>query len=197
MTVTAVPEPRNNRGLIAALSIFLVILAIQVVAQHLMGRSWICECGTVKLWEGGVNTSGNSQHLSDWYTPSHVIHGFIFYGLAWLLFRGRPIALRLGFATAIEALWEIVENTPVIIERYRAGTIALNYYGDSILNSAMDTAWMALGFLLAWRLPVWVTAALAIAAELFTGYVIRDNLTLNVVMLVWPVEAIRTWQGGI
>ena len=197
MTVSAVPEPRNNRGLIAALSIFLLILAIQVVVQHLMGRSWICECGTVKLWEGGVNTSGNSQHLSDWYTPSHVIHGFIFHGLAWLLFRGRPIALRLGFATAIEAAWEIVENTPVIIERYRAGTIALNYYGDSILNSAMDTAWMALGFLLAWRLPVRVTVALAIAAEMFTGYVIRDNLTLNVIMLVWPVEAIKAWQGGL
>ena len=197
MTVSAVPEPRNNRGLIAALSIFLLILAIQVVVQHLMGRSWICECGTVKLWEGGVNTSGNSQHLSDWYTPSHVIHGFIFYGLAWLLFRGRPIALRLGFATAIEALWEIVENTPLIIERYRAGTIALNYYGDSILNSAMDTVWMALGFLLAWRLPVWATVALAVAAELFTGYMIRDNLTLNVIMLVWPVEAIKAWQGGL
>ena len=197
MTVSAVPEPRNNHGLVAALSIFLLILAIQVVVQHLMGRSWICECGTVKLWEGGVNTSGNSQHLSDWYTPSHVIHGFIFYGLAWLLFRGRPMALRLGFATAIEAVWEIVENTPLIIERYRAGTIALNYYGDSILNSAMDTVWMALGFLLAWRLPVWATVALAVAAELFTGYMIRDNLTLNVIMLVWPVEAIKAWQGGL
>lgn len=196
MTAIPVPQPESRRDLVVALLVFAVILAIQVAIEHFMGRIWICACGEIDLWEGGVNTSENSQHIADWYTPSHVIHGFLFYGLAWLLFRNRPISFRLGFATLIEAAWEVLENTPLIIDRYRAGTIALNYYGDSILNSAMDTVWMAVGFMLAWRLPVWVTVALAVAAELFTGYVIRDNLTLNVIMLVWPVEAIKVWQGG-
>jgi hypothetical protein len=196
VTATTVPPQQRNRGLIAALVAFLIVLAIQIVLERLLGRVWICECGYVKLWEGGVNTPGNSQHLSDWYTPSHIIHGFLFYGLAWLLFRSRPIAFRLGFAALIEAAWEVLENSPVIIDRYRTATIALDYYGDSILNSAMDTVWMAVGFLLAWRLPVWLIVALAITAELFTGYVIRDNLTLNVIMLVWPVDAIKAWQGG-
>ena len=195
--MTTVPPQQSNRGLIAALVAFLIVLALQVAAERLMGRIWICECGYVKLWEGGVNTSGNSQHLSDWYTPSHIIHGFLFYWLAWLLLRGRSFAARLGLATVIEAGWEILENSPLIIERYRTATMALNYFGDSILNSAMDTIFMALGFLLAWRLPVWVTVALAIAAELLAAYVIRDNLTLNVIMLVWPVDAIKAWQGAV
>jgi hypothetical protein len=197
VTASTVPQPEDNRGLWAALLVFLAFLAIQIAAEHYMSRIWICQCGYVKLWEGGVNTPGNSQHISDWYTPSHIIHGFLFYGLAWLLFRNRPIALRLGFAVLIEAAWEILENSPVIIDRYRTATIALNYYGDSILNSTMDTVFMALGFLLAWRLPVWLTVALAIGAEFYTGYMIRDNLTLNVIMLVWPVDAIKAWQGAV
>ena len=197
MTATPVPAPANNRGLLIGVLIFAVILAVQILVERLMGRIWICECGTIKLWEGGVNTSGNSQHLSDWYTPSHIIHGFLFYWFAWLLLRGRPLGVRLGLATFIEAGWEILENSPLIIERYRTATMALNYFGDSILNSAMDTIWMAIGFLLAWRLPVWLTIAIAVAFEVLTAYVIRDNLTLNVVMLVWPVEAIKAWQGGM
>jgi hypothetical protein len=197
VTSTAVPQPDDNRGLWAAFVVFLVVLAIQITLERTMARIWICECGYVKLWEGGVNTPGNSQHLSDWYTPSHIIHGFLFYGLGWLLFRNRPVAFRLGFAALIEAAWEILENSPVIIDRYRTATMALNYYGDSILNSTMDTVFMALGFLLAWRLPVWLTVALAIGAEIFTGYMIRDNLTLNVIMLVWPVDAIKAWQGAV
>jgi len=186
-----------RRQLGYGLLIFLAILLVQVVAERLMGRIWICECGVVKLWEGEVHSSGNSQHLSDWYTPSHVIHGFLFYWFAWLFFRRASMPARLGMAAAVEAAWEILENSPVIIERYRAATIAYDYFGDSILNSAMDTVWMAAGFLAAWRLPVRVTVALALAAEIFTGIIIRDNLTLNVIMLVWPVEAIKTWQSGI
>ncbi|MBX9455283.1 MAG: DUF2585 domain-containing protein [Rhizobium sp.] len=176
---------------------FAVILAAQIILERLMGRIWICECGTVKLWEGGVNTSGNSQHLSDWYTPSHIIHGFLFYWFAWLVFRKRSLGFRLGAATLVEAGWEILENSPLIIERYRTATMALNYFGDSILNSAMDTVWMAIGFLLAWRLPVWLTVAIAIGFEVLTAYIIRDNLTLNVVMLVRPVQAILDWQSAL
>lgn len=197
MTSTSLPTPANHRGLLAGLAAFCALLVLQIIAERMMGRIWICDCGFIKLWEGGVNTSGNSQHLSDWYTPSHIIHGFLFYWFAWLIFRSRSIGLRLSLATLIEAAWEILENSPIIIDRYRTATMALNYYGDSILNSAMDTAWMAVGFLAAWRLPVWVTVCVAIFFELLTAYVIRDNLTLNVVMLIWPVQAILDWQSGV
>jgi hypothetical protein len=197
LTSLLVPRPSNDSGFRTGLIAFAAILLVQVVVERQMGRIWICDCGYVKLWEGGVNTLGNSQHLSDWYTPSHIIHGFLFYGLAWLVFRRRSVGFRLGIAAAIEAAWEVLENSPIIIDRYRTATIALDYYGDSILNSAMDTVWMALGFLVASRLPVWLTVAIALAFEILTAYVIRDNLTLNVIMLVWPVKAILAWQSAL
>jgi len=188
-----VEGPSAKRWLLAALSLFVLQLAV----LYAMGRVPICECGYVKLWEGDVNSSGNSQHLFDWYTPSHIIHGFIFYGLGFLLLRRAPLTARFSLAVLIEAAWEIAENTPLIIDRYRNATMALGYYDDSILNSAMDTVSMALGFLVAARLPVWLTIAIAIIFELATGYIIRDNLTLNVLMLVYPVDAIRAWQGAL
>lgn len=173
------------------------LLLLQIVILYFMGRIPICECGYVKLFEPGVNTPGNSQHLSDWYTPSHIIHGFLFFGLAWLLFRKQPIGMRLSFAVLIEAAWELLENSPLIIDRYRSATMALGYSGDSILNSAMDTVFMALGFFFAARMPVWVTVVVALVFELFTGWLIRDNLTLNVIMLLWPIDAIKEWQNAI
>ena len=173
------------------------VLLIQIIAEYMMGRTPICTCGYIKLWEGSVNSSGNSQHISDWYTPSHIIHGFIFYGVTYLLLRGKPIAMRLLLALVIESGWELLENSPVIIDRYRKATISLDYYGDSILNSAMDTIFMVIGFFFASRAPVALTIAIAIFFELLTGYLIRDNLTLNVLMLIWPVEAIKTWQSAL
>ncbi|TGV63238.1 DUF2585 family protein, partial [Mesorhizobium sp. M00.F.Ca.ET.149.01.1.1] len=128
---------------------------------------------------------------------SHIIHGFLFYCLAWALFPRSPVGLRLAFAVFIEGGWELLENSPFIIDRYRAGTISLNYYGDSIINSVSDTLFMALGFVMARKLPIWVIIALALIFELGTGYIIRDNLTLNVIMLLHPFESIKQWQSGI
>lgn len=181
------------------------IAVLTVVILLAMDRPPICECGYVKLWHGQINDSGNSQHVADWYTPSHIIHGMIFYALGWLLFLklglGGKRAARWGlpFAVLLEAAWEVVENTPFVINRFRDVTANFGYSGDSVLNSAADIGWMALGFFIALRLPWQATVALALLGESVAGYVVRDNLTLNVIMLLFPMEAIAEWQaaGGV
>jgi hypothetical protein len=190
--------PRRARPLPGALSWVLAALAAAAgaITLYAMGRLPICACGTVKLWHGAVMSSENSQHLSDWYSPSHVLHGLLFYlVLAWLA-PAWALGQRLVAATLLEVGWEILENTGWAIERYRAGTISLDYYGDSIVNSTADVALMWLGFLIAARAPVWVSAALFVAAELAVGLVVRDGLILNVIMFVWPQPAILAWQQG-
>ena len=178
----------------------LLLIAATAVILLAMGRLPMCSCGTINLWHGQANSAETSQHLFDWYTPSHVIHGFIFYALFAVARRmtGRALPLGLGLvlAIAVEGAWEIAENTPAVIDRYRTTTIALGYEGDSVVNSMADMASMIAGFFLAWRLPVVVSVALVIGAELFVGWLIRDNLTLNVIMLLWPLDWIRAWQSG-
>ena len=176
--------------------ISFALVAVMAAILLWMGRPAICTCGEVKLWVGTVQGPDNSQHIADWYTPSHIIHGFLFYWLGWLFLRRNPPGDRLLAAILIEAAWEILENSQFIIDRYREATMALGYNGDAVINSVADVGWMVLGFALARRLPVLVTVALALAFELATLIVIRDNLTLNVLMLLSPVESIRAWQGG-
>jgi len=181
---------------IAALGIGLLTLAILFG----MDRPPICECGTVKFWHGFVNSPENSQHIADWYTLSHIIHGFLFYGLGYWLFRKQPEARRLGLALClavfIEGAWEILENSPLIINRYREATIGLGYSGDSIINSMADLGWMTLGFIAAYKIPWKWIVVIAIFFELIALYTIRDNLTLNVLMLTFPIEAVKDWQSA-
>lgn len=177
----------------------IVILGIAVLAAAMllaMGRVPICACGQVKLWHGAVVSAENSQHISDWYTPSHVVHGFLFYAVLHLAMPRIGLWPRAAIATLVEAGWEVIENTDAVIQRYREATIALDYFGDSVINSTGDIAAMWLGFALAAKLPVAATVALALLLEIGVALVIRDNLTLNVLMLLWPLESVKAWQAG-
>ena len=182
------------------LALLLALVAIAVLFA--MERPPICTCGYIEFWHGSVKSSGNSQHIADWYTPSHFTHGLIMAWVAfllwrkWLLFGGALSPWALPIAVVVEGLWEIAENTPFVINRYREVTIAWGYSGDSILNSAFDIVWMTLGFLVALRLPGRVTLGLALVLELAAAYAVRDNLTLNVIQLLYPIDAIAQWQTG-
>ncbi len=178
------------------LLVFAIILAT-VAYLLIIGREPICKCGDIKLWYGQTMTSENSQHIADWYTPSHLLHGFLFYGALWLVARRMAFGWRLAIATLIECAWEILENSDAIIERYRAVTISLDYYGDSVLNSASDVLAMVIGFHLARVFPVWLSVAVVIGFEALTMYLIRDGLGLNILMLLYPLDAVKAWQGGL
>src|SRR5881392_614165 len=164
----------------------IAILAAAATILLAMGRNRICTCGVVDLWVGARDSPRTSQMLADWYSLSHIVHGLLFYAALWLVARRWSVEWRFLIALLIEASWEVIENTPMVIDRYRATTAALGYTGDSVINSLSDIAMMALGFWIARKLPVRTTILLLILLELVPFYVIRDNLTLNLVALIAP-----------
>jgi hypothetical protein len=172
------------------------IVALQALILVALGQPLTCTCGTIRFWQGTVSSAENSQQLTDWYTYSHIIHGFGLYFLLWLIAPRTPFGLRLALAIGLEAGWEVIENTPFVIDRYRQLALAQGYVGDSVINSVVDTLAAAFGFLLAGMLPVWSVVSLALAMELFVGFMIHDNLTLNIIQLVHPSGIISLWQAG-
>jgi hypothetical protein len=170
------------------------IVGATIYQLHRQGREWICACGRVRLWNGDVWSAENSQQLLDPYSLTHVLHGMIFYALfSWLTPRA-AFVWRLCFAVAFEALWEVVENTEAVIGRYRGVTAAIGYHGDTIVNSFGDILCFAVGFAAARRLGFRWGLALFIVTEVVLLLWIRDSLTLNVWMLLFPSPSIRAWQ---
>lgn len=190
-------EARNFPSWLWLIGSYLGLLMATAVILLWMGRVPMCECGYIKLWHGATLSSENSQHISDWYSLSHVIHGFGFYWLLWYFARKYSVQTRSLLALLIEIGWELLENSPMIINRYRAETISLNYYGDSVINASFDIIAMLIGFWLARRFPVLLSILVIIVLESIALYFIRDNLILNIMMLLYPLDSIKTWQGGI
>lgn len=183
--------------LLPAIAAALAISAVAAGILLWMGRIPYCSCGFIKFWHNHANDAETSQHFADWYTYSHVLHGVIFYWILWAIFRGRlSVAARLVIAMLMEAAWEIFENTGLIIERYRTQTVSRDYAGDSVINSVGDMLATLFGFLVTARLPVWLTVVLLIATEITMLVLLRDNLILNIIMLVYPLDAIRQWQAA-
>jgi hypothetical protein len=173
-----------------------VIVITSIIALNLLGRVWWCEAGDAMPWSWVVNSRHNSQHLIDPYSFTHILHGILEFWLIGLVFRKVPLAWRFVIAIFIESSWEVVENTNYIINRYREATISLDYYGDSILNSFADIICCGLGFLIAQKIKLWWSLAVFVVMEVILLFWIRDSLLLNILMLIWPLDAVKSWQTG-
>ena len=186
----------TRRPQLVCTALVLVIVISAALIELAMGRVPWCRCGYIKLWHGVVYSSENSQHITDWYTFTHIVHGIGFYALLWLVARRLPVRVRFVLAVLLEAAWEVLENTPMVINRYRAATISLDYFGDSVINSMSDIVARMAGFWMAYRLPVVLTIAVVVGIETGLAFYIRDNLTLNILMLIHPIDAVKRWQTG-
>lgn len=184
---------RQYRWIIASA---IAICVITAVINLSMGRLPFGPDGRIGLWEGNIWSDEQSQRIADPYTFSHMIHGMLFYGFLWLVAPKMPVRYRFLAALLMEASWEVLENSPIIINRYREVTISLGYVGDSVLNSVSDIFFAGLGFVFAWRARLSVIVCVILAMEIGTAIWVRDNLTLNVIMLVHPIEAIKEWQSA-
>jgi hypothetical protein len=173
----------------------LLVIAAAAAIELAMGRHPICTCGSIDLWVGARDSPKTSQMLVDWYSLSHIVHGLLFYALLWFVARRWPVEWRFLIALLVEASWEVIENTPFVIDRYRETTAALGYSGDSVINSAADILMMCVGFLIARKLPVRASILLLVALELVPLFIIRDNLTLNIWNLLAPNAAVQAWQS--
>ena len=178
------------------LGITALLVLLQALVLHFMGQPSASATHSFMLWAGDVHGAENSQQLTDWYTFSHLIHGFLFYLALSFIFPKMPVWKRFVLAVGIEAAWEIFENTPMVINHYRQQALAQGYVGDSVINSVSDTCAMMLGFLFASRAPVWLTVTAALGFELFTGYFVHDNLILNIIGFFWTPDFIANWQNG-
>jgi|SRR3989344_2603808 len=171
---------------------FIILFAATVLL--LMGRLPWCSCNEIWLWSGDIFSEHNSQHIFDPYTFTHFIHGVLFYALIWLFGKRLPFGLRLLLAVGIESAWEIIENTDAVIGYYRANTVSLGYYGDSVINSVSDILAMAVGFWFSYRFRVLASILALVTIEIFLAFWIKDNLTLNILMFIHPFEFIKNWQ---
>ena len=186
-------EFRNKKSCYCA----ALIMAATVVILWLMGQPLWCKCGSWIPWSWDIWSSHNSQHLLDPYTASHVLQGVIFCGMLYWLPSSVSGSARFLAAIALEGGWEILENSPLIIERYRESTMAQDYFGDSVMNSVFDILACAIGYGIAFRLRAVRSVIFSLATELILVFWIRDCLTLNVLMLLWPIEAIKQWQMAL
>jgi len=200
MTIKSKSSFLKRRETLITIGICVLVVAVTILILKVMGRPFISNSGTVKLWHAEVVSSENSQHLSDWYSFTHIVHGFLFFFLLWLISKKIPQIRKfsVGFVIAVvmESIWEVIENTNFVIYRYREATIALDYFGDSIINSTADILFMSLGFMMASRLSVLASVSFVAGSELLLAIVIRDNLALNILMLIYPIDAIKEWQIG-
>lgn len=182
---------------LVAFVIWLGGVALLAGLLYYNGRSPICACGTVKFFDVGGFAGEDSQHIFDWYSFSHILHGLIFYFFIWLIGRGRvSLAAGLLIATAIEGAWELFENSAYIIQKYKDTAVTASYNGDSIINSVADLLVMVAGFFLAAWLPVWASILLLVGIEVWMAWLIRDNLTTNIINLTYPIEWVTKWQEG-
>jgi hypothetical protein len=170
------------------------IIALAAALELAMGRKIWGISGQPGIWAGDINSRHNSQYLTDPYSFSHLTHNILLYGLMCTVARRLPRGVRAIIAMALEAGWEVLENNNTVIERYRAATISLHYYGDSVMNSMCDILTCMIGFTIAAILPVRMTIVAIFVLEIGLALWIRDGLLLNIVMLIHPVPAIRTWQ---